>query len=214
MVYQIMGVASHAGDPDAERFENDMGFEEFFKTIKVLDDKWPTLKVSADSSVDPLDVHLRRHRPTARPSSELYKLGGQPDRASPRASPAASADEFRRAIHDHVVPQVDPARGAADRAAPATSTKQMTLEIHLLFGTESGWSVRSYFKEAFKNGDVVLYDGHSYIGSGPLDPEQLQRLRLRRPLPDLLLQLLRLVQLLRRRLLRHQGGRQQEASIW
>ena len=57
VVYQIMGVASHAGDPDNERFANDAGFKEFIKTLKKLSDQWTSLKVSADSSVDPLSFN-------------------------------------------------------------------------------------------------------------------------------------------------------------
>jgi hypothetical protein len=46
----------------------------------------------------------------------------------------------------------------------------MTLQLRLLFGADSDWWTRQTFKTAFKENQVVLYNGHSYIGSGALDP--------------------------------------------
>jgi len=164
VVYQIMGVASHAGDPDSQRFENDMGFKEFLKEVKVLSDRWPKLHVSSDSSVDPLQIPYDG-KTYAASFSDLYKWG-----VSLTSFPAGvDSQKFRRAIHDQVVSKWIRLDVPLTVQAGHT-TKQMTLQFRMLFGTESGWSVRSYFKEAFTNGDVVLYNGHSYIGSGPLDP--------------------------------------------
>jgi hypothetical protein len=48
--------------------------------------------------------------------------------------------------------------------APAQS---FTLEIQAYFGSESDATPH---KRAIKTSDVFLYNGHSYIGYGPLDP--------------------------------------------
>jgi len=167
VVYQIVGVASHAGDPESERFANDMGFAEFFKTIKVLADQWSALKVSPDSSVDPLTVSFNGQSYTGT-FKDLYNWVVNQS-SFPSGISSSDRDAFRRAIHDRVnLKWIRLEVPLTVRSGHAH--KQMTLQFRLLFGTESSWSVRSYFKEAFKNGDVVLYDGHSYIGSGPLDP--------------------------------------------
>jgi len=167
VVYQIVGVASHDGDPEDQRHANDMGFVEFFKMFKVLSDKWPKLQVSADSSVDPLSVVFNGTTYSGS-FDDLYRWTVS-HYGYPSGITSSNSDDFRRAIHDHIY------RKWIRVEVPLTvqsghSTKQMTLQLRLLFGTDSGYTVKSYFKEAFKNGDVVMYDGHSYIGSGPLDP--------------------------------------------
>jgi len=167
VVYQIVGVASHDGDPESERFANDMGFAEFFKTIKVLADQWSSLKVSSGSSVDPLKIPYNGTTYSGT-FDDLYKWTVS-RYGYPSGIGTGDRDAFRRAIHDHVY------RKWIRLEVPLTvkaghTTKQVTLRVRLLFGTDSGYTVKNYFKEAFKNGDVVLYDGHSYIGSGPLDP--------------------------------------------
>jgi DNA uptake protein ComE-like DNA-binding protein len=169
VVYQIVGIASHAGDPEGERFANDMGFAEFFKTIKVLADKWSKLRVSADSSVDPLSIPYNGQTYTAT-FDQIYKWTVNKS-SLPSEIPASERDAFRRAIHDHVYLKWIRLEVPVTVRSGHTN-KQMTLQFRMLFGTDSGWNVKDYFKEAFKNGDLVLYDGHSYIGSGPLDPSK------------------------------------------
>jgi hypothetical protein len=165
VVYQILGVASHSDDPIDEQFENDMGFKEYFKLFKTLAGSFKTLKVAADSQVNPLSVTYGGKTYTGT-FADLYSWT-----VSQTNFPSEVTDTraFRRAIHDHVhmkwvkleVPlSVTSARGS----------KKMTLEIRLIFGTEGNYGDRAIWREAFKNADVALYDGHSYIGSGPLDP--------------------------------------------
>jgi hypothetical protein len=168
VVYQIMGVASHAGDPDSETHENDYGFKEFMKEVKVINDKWSSLKVSSDSPVNPLKFSHDGQSYTCT-FADLHKW--IVDRTGYPSGITSSDDKqkFRRAIHDHLD------RKWIRIEAPLTvrsghDKKEMTLQIRMFYGTSSGWDVRGYFKEGFKNGDVVMYNGHSYIGSGPLDP--------------------------------------------
>jgi hypothetical protein len=52
--------------------------------------------------------------------------------------------------------------------APA---KEFTIRINTLFGVED--DVEPH-RRALKNNDVIIYNGHSYIGEGPLDPENFR----------------------------------------
>ncbi|MCC6750934.1 MAG: hypothetical protein IT371_24980 [Deltaproteobacteria bacterium] len=171
VVYNILGLAAHDDDPADEQHENDMGFLEYFKLFKNLSDKWgSSLKVLSSSQVSPLSFTYDGNTYTAT-FNQLHQWV-----VSQSGFPSGVSDTraFRRAIHDHIklkwinleVPFEVTGRG---------TTKKITLEIRSVFGTESGWGMTDYFRQAFKNGDVVLYDGHSYIGSGPLDPYNFSR---------------------------------------
>ncbi len=52
--------------------------------------------------------------------------------------------------------------------APA---KDLTLRIETLFGADEDAEPH---RRAVKRGDIVVYNGHSYIGYGPLDPDNFQ----------------------------------------
>jgi len=48
------------------------------------------------------------------------------------------------------------------------AAKDFTLRIHTLFGADEDPEPH---RHAVQRGDVVVYNGHSYIGYGPLDPD-------------------------------------------
>lgn len=167
VVYQIAGTASHAGDPASETHANDMGFKEFFKEIKVLADSFAELRVATTSKVALLSIPFKGETIEAT-FADLYNWVVNKS-SFPSKVASADRDDFRRAIHDQLDQQW------VILEAPITvksgrDDKRMVLEFRLLYGISSGWNVRDLWKEAFAQGDVVLYNGHSYIGSGPLDP--------------------------------------------
>jgi len=166
-VYQIVGVASHDGDPEDEVNENDMGFKEFFKTIKVLADQWEGLRVAASSAADP--THVTFNGQSYEGTLKDVYAWVVSNTGYPEGLSYSDRKPFLRALHDQIKLKWITLEVDLD-VATAQESKRVTLEINLLFGTDSSWSVRQYFGTAFSKGDVVLYDGHSYIGSGPLDP--------------------------------------------
>ncbi|MBW2734387.1 MAG: hypothetical protein JRH20_18525 [Deltaproteobacteria bacterium] len=166
-LYQIVGVASHDGDPADTVNENDLGFKEFFKTIKVLADRWEGLRVGAGSAADPTRISFKGT--TYEGSLEDVYYWVVMNSSYPKEIAYSDRQAFRRAIHDQVKLKWITLEVDLD-VATATESKKVTLEMNLLFGTTSSYSVRQLFRTAFSKGDVVLYNGHSYIGSGPLDP--------------------------------------------
>jgi hypothetical protein len=49
----------------------------------------------------------------------------------------------------------------------AAAEKEMKIELLTYFGAETGIAVHKY---GIKNSDIYAYNGHSYVGEGPLDP--------------------------------------------
>jgi hypothetical protein len=167
IVYQIVGMASHAGDPEDEIDANDLKFKETFKLINILAKQWKSLKVADNSAVNPLEFTFKGQTYTAT-FDQLYSWLVSKS-SFPQDLASEDRDAFRKAIHDHIYRKWITLEAPLVAQSPRGS-KQLTLEVRLLYGSNSDYSVRGYFREAFEKGHVVLYMGHSYIGSGPLDP--------------------------------------------
>lgn len=88
-------------------------------------------------------------------------------RGWPEGMPASGRDDIERTIADRLdrhwitfEKQVNVAIG--DRAP-----KPLTIRIETFFGVDDETTPH---RRALRRGDVVVYNGHSYIGYGPLDP--------------------------------------------
>ena len=90
------------------------------------------------------------------------------DKGYPVGMSAADKKELRSKIADkldnHWVTFEKKVKVAVGSAAP----KDLTLRIETLFGADEDPAPH---QRAVKRGDVVVYNGHSYIGYGPLDPD-------------------------------------------
>ncbi len=51
------------------------------------------------------------------------------------------------------------------------ATRRVTVEVHTLFGAENQ---QEPYKRGIRENDVFVYNGHSYIGQGPLDPSNFR----------------------------------------
>ena len=89
-------------------------------------------------------------------------------RGWPQGLPASARDEISTKVATmldmHWVTFEKKVKVAIGSAEP----KDLTIRIETLFGADEDPAPH---KRAVKRGDVVLYNGHSYIGYGPLDPE-------------------------------------------
>jgi hypothetical protein len=167
VVYYIAGVAAHSTDPVDRQFENDMGFVEFFKALNVLATQYSKLQVAADSQVNPLhfEYNGKKYEGTF---AQLYSWV-----VSESDFPTEVKDEdqsaFRRAIHDNMKLKWIKLEAPLKLRTPEGDSKAITLDLRLIFGTQGDYAMFGYLKEAYRTADVVLYNGHSYIGSSYLD---------------------------------------------
>ena len=129
---------------------------------------------------------------------------GRHRRAEARGAAAAGDRSLQRAL-DLLGHAGDGDRGGV--------TRQMTVEVRSFWGVEDDGTADTQqraewrYLEAFWNGDVFAYTGHSHFGHGPLEPTNYGARQLPRPLPGDAGELVPVVQLLRRRLPRDAPGR-------
>ncbi len=168
-IMTISGQVSHADAPQVVRYENDIGFSEFISILKLLNDRWPSIKVMPDSRGDPLVLNYQgkiysADLPTLHNWLVLRKnFPPEFDRPNQKA--------FRRAWHD-VLSQRWLTLAVRVNLQTSHGPYQRSLEFNLYYSVdETPQMLIKHFKYAFAKGDVVTYNGHSYIGSGPLDPK-------------------------------------------
>ncbi|MBX3228527.1 MAG: hypothetical protein KIT84_07735 [Labilithrix sp.] len=88
-------------------------------------------------------------------------------RGWPKGMPASSRDNIAKTIADkldnHWVTFEKKTKVQIGNKAP----QDLTIRIETFFGVDDDTAPH---RRALKHGDVVVYNGHSYIGEGPLDP--------------------------------------------
>lgn len=89
----------------------------------------------------------------------------------PQGLPASARDELAtnvaNMLDNHWVTFEKKVKVSIGGGAP----KDLTLRIETLFGADEDPAPH---RRALQRGDVVLYNGHSYIGYGPLDPDKFR----------------------------------------
>ena len=88
-------------------------------------------------------------------------------RGWPERMPASSRDNIERTIANKLDNHWVTFEKHVQVSIGGREAKPLTIRIETLFGADEDVAPH---KRALKRGDVVVYNGHSYIGYGPLDP--------------------------------------------
>jgi hypothetical protein len=159
----VYGMIDHerSGGP-----ETDYNFSEYMSTIREIMTELPQLKItSVEGGGDLSSVKLASGKTVPLKLADIVALtdwGGGPANLT-----SAERDEVKKlvgqALYLHWVTMEAP----VSVKVGDQPEKQSTVKIIGYFGAESGSAPHKY---GIKNSDVFLYNGHSYIGYGPLDP--------------------------------------------
>jgi hypothetical protein len=162
-------------DHEKPKFANkDFGYTEWLKTIREVFAARPGFRLVGTSP----EVGLKEFRvgdagkiARVEEFQDILKMELE-DTGYPEGLSAAERTDLKRQFSARVekhwltfeVPVKVSIGGGAER--------DFAIRLTTYFGSEE--DVRP-FKHAFKNADVVVYNGHSYVGAGPMDPQNFSQ---------------------------------------
>ncbi|MBX3208559.1 MAG: hypothetical protein KF764_26235 [Labilithrix sp.] len=88
-------------------------------------------------------------------------------RGWPQGMPPSSRDNIAKTVADKLDMHWVTFEKKVKVSIGGAEAKDLTIRIETLFGAEEDATPH---RRGLKNGDVFIYNGHSYIGEGPLDP--------------------------------------------
>ncbi len=173
VVQGINGQLADWADPNATRGLDDEGYHEFMKQLRVILAGHPELKLVSSENVDLVHYNVGG---TAVSATWGDLFAWELDGNFPAAARTASARQtLRQNVYDNVfqhqlifqAPFTVSTAKAKGSKKPNVS-KTVTLEVRMYYGDDGSSS--EPFRAAFGDADVFVYNGHSYIGHGPMDP--------------------------------------------
>jgi hypothetical protein len=154
-----------------ERHEvyEDQGYEMWYGGLREIFKARPGFKlVSVEGVADPLDYSVGATRVHFDSFDDMIAF--ELDNRNPTGVSYANRNELRKQIATKLV------RRFITFEAPVQvtlrgETKPFTIKLQSYFGAETDSTPH---KRAIKTSDIFVYNGHSYIGYGPLDPSRFR----------------------------------------
>ncbi|HTJ83533.1 MAG TPA: hypothetical protein VL400_17555 [Polyangiaceae bacterium] len=160
----INGLIDHDGGTDLSQ---DSGYGEWIDTLDQIVTERPNFKVIAvEDGVDIMSYTLS--------SGKSVQLGGVKDivalhnGSGPSGLTSSQKNELEEMVAERVADHWITLEMPAKVKIGTTLTRNIKIQILTYFGHAE---TTTPFKYAIKNSDVFLYNGHSLIGFGPLDPK-------------------------------------------
>ncbi len=165
VVSLVNGILDHGEGSDM-----DSGYEEWFTTLREVLKGGLAWKIAAtDPATDVLSFTLT--------GGKAVKANGFGDFISwqlsgtgyPAGLSAADRADLKKQVYARLTRRWVKLEAPVQVSIGGAAAKPFTIEIDTYFGAESDATPH---KRAIKNSDVFIYNGHSYIGYGPLDPSR------------------------------------------
>lgn len=165
----VIGLVNGLIDHDGGAPVDDSGYGDWLETIREVQKVRPGMKVTKIEPAEDLSTvtaNGKTYTGLSFDSAMKWKLDGT-------GYPAGASFADRKAIEAAYGQKL--VRHWVTLSVPVTvkigaaAAKKVNLEILTYFGAESDSAPH---KKAIKNSDVFIYNGHSYIGYGPLDPSR------------------------------------------
>jgi hypothetical protein len=150
----------------------DGGYFEWLSTLDVLFTDHPEFALTKIEPAENLSTISAEGRKFTNLSFKDFINWTVRGNGFPEGMPPSSRDNIKKTVASkldmHWVTFEKKTKVSIGGAEP----KDLTIRLETLFGAEEDPTPH---KRAMKRGDVFVYNGHSYIGEGPLDPEKFVR---------------------------------------
>jgi len=152
-------------DTEAED-ETDWGFREWADQIHYTLEARPFTVVKTEPSVD-LEHYSVGGKEITVPLADLARAFITYDEKSPAGLTESEAAEWKKEVGRRVIKHWITLETKVDVSIGGKASKPLTVQLRTYMGSGKE---PAPVKRAIKTSDVVIYNAHSYVGRGPLDP--------------------------------------------
>ena len=146
---------------------DDEGYDMWFEGLREIFKVRPGFKlVKSDPAADFLTYTAGGVTVKAASFNEV--IGWELDGSFPSTVPADKQHDLRVAIGDKILKHWLTFEVPVQVKIGGGATQTVTIQLNTYFGAETDDTPH---KRAVRNSDIFVYNGHSYIGYGPLDPK-------------------------------------------
>ncbi len=149
---------------------HDIGAENFFLYMRTLTTTFPTMRLAAHDGSNLASVTWNGHAIANVTPTRVFTwiIDG---RDYPTEVATADRDRFRSQViaqwRDRYIDLTMPMNASIQYRTSTPNTHALAVTVHVYYAERPSTSV---YEEAWQNGNVVQYTGHTYIGSGgPID---------------------------------------------
>ena len=146
---------------------DDSGYKMWFKGLREIFKARPGFKyVKADPAIDISSYTVNKTKVTGATFDDLIKweLDGK---GYPTGISSGNARDLRVLVAERLVRHWITFEVPVSVKIGSATAKTVTIQLNTYFGAETDSAPH---KRGIKNSDLFVYNGHSYIGYGPLDP--------------------------------------------
>jgi hypothetical protein len=165
----VSGVMADWAAGEQPQIIDDIGYKMYFQEIREIQKARPNIKLVAAEGTDLSTFTVGAKKVTGATWENLtsWELDG----TGFPASITSSADKLalRKAVADKLYKHWLRLEGTFSVKIGSAAAKDTTLVLNTYYGAETD---EAPHRRALGESDVVIYNGHSYIGSGPLDPNR------------------------------------------
>jgi len=159
-------MADWAAGERHETYE-DMGYGMWYEGLREVFKARPGFKLKGvDGVADPLKYSVGATQVSFASFDDMIAF--ELDNKNPQGITYSNRNELRKAIAEKLVKHFVTFEVGV-QVQKGAETKPLTIKLQSYFGAETDSTPH---KRAIKTSDIFVYNGHSYIGYGPLDPSR------------------------------------------
>lgn len=169
VISMIGGVMADWAAGETSSIIEDLGYTSFFNQMNEIFKIRPNFKLVSAEGADLTTFTVGANKVTGAKWADLYNW--EINRTGYPSSITNSADRLtlRKAVADKIFKHWLRFEAPYSVKIGSAAAKDVTVVINTYYGAETD---EAPHRRALSSSDVVVYNGHSYIGSGPLDPNR------------------------------------------